>query len=71
MILCFHSVHARLQGTIWSTWQDVVNEAHREVSVEEREHLEALRVLGILAEGHRGVRQVMANEHAKICWDGG
>ncbi|CAL1132798.1 unnamed protein product [Cladocopium goreaui] len=37
--------------TIWSTWQDVVNEAHREVSVEEREHLEALRVLGILAEG--------------------
>eukprot|EP00435_Cladocopium_sp_Y103_P069743 s367_g33.t2 len=36
--------------TIWSTWQDVVNEANREVSVEEREHLEALRVLGDLEE---------------------
>ena len=34
--------------TIWSTWTDVVQEATREVSAEERAHLEALQALGIL-----------------------
>eukprot|EP00434_Breviolum_minutum_P010611 symbB.v1.2.009360.t1/scaffold592.1/size209785/1 len=36
--------------TIWSTWTDVVQEATREVSAEERAHLEALQALGDLKD---------------------
>lgn len=44
--------------TIWSTWQDVVQDARREVSAEEREHLEALETLRALVESvDRGMLQ--------------
>lgn len=38
--------------SIWSTWQDVVQDAGREVSAEEREHLEALETLRTLVESN-------------------